>query len=171
MGAGAACARERHSQTLSPRSFSYAKLERAASYLRYASPRIPFVATNRDVAYPDAHQLVPGGGALVAALEVGSGRAPDVVAGKPSPHLIALVRSATGLDPARTVMVGDRLDTDILFGNDGGFAATLLVLTGVTAEADARALPPGDARTPTHVVDSLGDLAAWLAPPGGAQEL
>ena len=97
------------------------KLERAASYLRYASPRVVFVATNRDVAYPDAHQLCPGGGALVAALETGSGRSPDVVAGKPSPHLIQLVRSATGLNPARTCMVGDRLDTDILFGNTGGF--------------------------------------------------
>jgi ribonucleotide monophosphatase NagD (HAD superfamily) len=138
------------------------KLERAASYLRYASPRVVFVATNRDVAYPDAHQLCPGGGALVAALETGSGRSPDVVAGKPSPHLIQLVRSATGLNPARTCMVGDRLDTDILFGNTGGFVSSLLVLTGVTSRDDVKALPEGDGRMPTHVVPSLGDLAAWI---------
>ena len=141
--------------------FCYSKLERAAAYLRYASPRVLFVATNRDASYPDAHQLVPGGGALVAALEAGSSRSPDVVAGKPSPHLISLVRAATGLDPARTCMVGDRLDTDILFGNAGGFAATLLVMTGVTDAATLAALPAGDQRAPTHVVDSLGDLAAW----------
>lgn len=142
--------------------FSYAKLERAATYLRYAPKRVVFVATNRDASYPDAHQLVPGGGALVAALEVGSGRAPDVVAGKPSPHLISLVRAATGLDPSRTCMVGDRLDTDILFGNKGGFAATLLVLTGVTTQAQLDALPAGDACTPSHYLDSLGDLQTWL---------
>jgi phosphoglycolate/pyridoxal phosphate phosphatase family enzyme len=140
--------------------FCYAKLERAATYLRYK--RVPFIATNRDASYPDAHQLVPGGGALVAALEAGSGRAPDVVAGKPSPHLISLVRSATGLDPARTCMVGDRLDTDILFGNTGGFASTLLVLTGVTTAAQVSALPAGDALMPTHVLDSLGDMKDWF---------
>jgi ribonucleotide monophosphatase NagD (HAD superfamily) len=145
-----------------PPSLSYFKLERAASYLRYASPRVAFIATNRDVAYPDAHQLCPGGGALVAALEVGSGRSPDVVAGKPSPHLIQLVRSATGLDPTRTCMVGDRLDTDILFGNTGGFSSTLLVLTGVTSRKDVQNLAHNDQRMPTHIVETLGDLSTWI---------
>ena len=59
-------------------------------------------------------------------------------------------------------MVGDRLDTDIAFGNAGGFAASLLVLTGVSQRAEVVNLPPGDARTPTHIVDSLGSLAEWI---------
>ncbi len=140
-------------------AFNYFKLQRAVSYLRYAEPRIPFVATNRDVTYPDARQLVPGGGTLVAAVEAGAGRAPDVVAGKPSQGLVALVRSATGLDPARTCMVGDRLDTDIAFGVAGGFR-TLLVLTGIASAESAAAAAEGE--TPEFVIDSLGDLAPWL---------
>ena len=125
--------------------------------MRY-SPKCQFIATNRDVAYPDAHQLCPGGGSLVAALEVGSGRTADVVAGKPSPHLISIVSQATGLVPSRTCMVGDRLDTDIAFGSAGGFQ-TLLVLTGVTSVLDAEHVEEGDARRPHFVLESFGALA------------
>ncbi len=145
--------------------FNYYKLQRAVSYLRYAEPRIPFIATNRDLTYPDAHQLVPGGGTLVAAVEAGAGRAPDCVAGKPSQGLVALVQSATGLLPSRTCMVGDRLDTDIAFGNAGGFVS-LLVLTGVASRASLVGASP--AETPNYVVDSLGDLAPWLEAAAGA---
>jgi len=59
-------------------------------------------------------------------------------------------------------MVGDRLDTDILFGNNGGFVSSLLVLTGVTSRDDLKVLPERDGRMPTHIVSSLGDLAAWM---------
>ena len=140
-------------------NFCYYKLMRAVSYLRYSKPTIPFVATNQDLTYPDAHQLVPGGGCLVAAVEAGAGRPPTVVAGKPSQGLVALVTAATGLDPSRTCMVGDRLDTDIAFGNRGGFR-TLLVLTGIATEASL-----SDAcaeEKPTYIVDSLGDLESWF---------
>ncbi len=141
-------------------AFNYFKLQRAVSYLRYAQPPIPFVATNRDLTYPDAHQLVPGGGTLVAAVEAGAGRAPDIVAGKPSQGLVALVRSATGLDPARTCMVGDRLDTDIAFGRLGGFR-TLLVLTGIASRESLLTAPAEE--LPEYVLPSLGDLGPWLA--------
>jgi phosphoglycolate/pyridoxal phosphate phosphatase family enzyme len=141
--------------------FCYYKLMRAATYLRYGKG-VLFVATNRDAAYPDAHMLTPGGGALVAALETGAGRPPDVVAGKPSASLLDIVTRATGLDRARTAMIGDRLDTDILWGNQGGLASTLLVGTGVTSDAARDALARDDPARPTHAVDSLGSIAAWL---------
>lgn len=141
--------------------FCYYKLMRAATYVRYGKG-VLFVATNRDAAYPDQHMLTPGGGALVAALETGAGRPPDVVAGKPSASLLDVVARATGLDRARTAMIGDRLDTDILWGNQGGLASTLLVGTGVTSDAARDALAPGDPARPTHAVDSLGSIAAWL---------
>lgn len=141
--------------------FSYYKLAKAACYLRYV-PGCKFVATNRDSSYPDAYIFTPGGGSLVAALVTGSGREPDVVAGKPSESLLDLVQAATGLQRSRTVMVGDRLDTDILWGNQGGLAGSLLVMTGVTHEGQLRALPQGDKHTPSHVVPSFGDLAPWI---------
>lgn len=141
---------------------SYYKLAQAVSYLRYV-PGCKFVATNRDATYPDTHQLVPGGGIIVGALAIGAGREPDVVAGKPSLGLLDIIAGLEGgLDAAATCMVGDRLDTDIAFGNAGRLAASLLVLTGVTERAAAEALPPGDALRPTHVLDSLGSLAGLL---------
>lgn len=139
--------------------FCYYKLMRAAAYIRAG---VPFLATNRDLTYPNTGGVVPGGGCVVAALAAGAGREPDVVAGKPSLGLAQLVRDATGLDPARTCMVGDRLDTDIAFGHAGGYAARLLVLTGVTAEADVAALRAGEPTTPTHVMDTIADFGEWL---------
>ncbi len=60
------------------------------------------------------------------------------------------------------MQIGDRLDTDILFGNAGGLGSTLLVLTGVTHASDVAALPEGDPSKPTHVLESLGDLPRLL---------
>ena len=152
--------------------FSYFKLSRAASYLRYGSPRVAFVATNGDLTFPDTHQIVPGGGVLVAAVAAASGREPDVVAGKPSLAMLDILAAAPdGLDRERTVMVGDRLDTDILFGAAGGLRATLLVMTGVTQPGEVEALPVGDARRPTHILPSLGDLAPLLQRWGIAKAL
>lgn len=144
--------------------FCYYKLMRAVAYIRAG---VPFVATNRDLTYPNTGGIVPGGGCVVAAVAAGCGREPDVVAGKPSAGLAALVAEATGLSPPRTCMVGDRLDTDIAFGVSAGYAASLLVLTGVTAEAELAALPVGGLHTPTHVVGSLGDLAQWMGTGSG----
>lgn len=147
--------------------FSYYKLAMASTYLRYGKGGpdggfVRFVATNRDASYPDTHIMCPGGGSLVQALITGSSRQPDVVAGKPSGELLDLIEAATGLERGRTCMVGDRLDTDILFGNSGGLASTLLVLTGVTAPADVDKLPEGDKHLPSYVVDSFGSLGPWV---------
>lgn len=62
-----------------------------------------------------------------------------------------------GLDPSTTLMVGDRLDTDILFGNAGG-VSTALVLTGVSQRADLEGLKIGEAGTPTYLMERLGVL-------------
>ena len=144
-------------------SVSYYKLARAAAHLRYLPTSCAFVATNRDATFPDTDMLIPGGGIIIAALELGSGRAPDVVAGKPHLDMLRIITAAHGLDLSRTAMVGDRLDTDIMFGAHGGVASRLLVLTGVNSLADVAACPPGDARIPTHVIASFGDLGALLA--------
>ncbi len=90
-----------------------------------------FVATNTDATYPSERGLLPGAGALVAAVAAATGRDP-VVAGKPEGPAADLVRSRFG---ATGVMVGDRPETD------GSFAVALgyefaLVLSGVTASAD-----------------------------------
>jgi phosphoglycolate/pyridoxal phosphate phosphatase family enzyme len=139
--------------------FCYYKLMRAAAYIRAGRP---FLATNRDATYPNNTGPIPGGGCMVAALVTGVQREPDEVAGKPSPGLAALVASATGLVPERTCMVGDRLDTDIRFGNAANYAATILVLTGVTRRDQLAGLSPCAEEHPSFILDSVGDLAEWM---------
>ena len=98
-----------------------------------------FVATNLDPTYPLSEgKIVPGSGAIVASLKTCSGRAPIVI-GKPEPAMIHDILAETGCTPEETVVVGDRMDTDIEAGQRAG-CRTWLVLTGVTPE-----LPLGQA--------------------------
>lgn len=77
---------------------------------------------------------LPGGGTMVSMLQTCARRHPTVV-GKPNQEFLDLIVQTRGIDRSRTVMVGDKLSTDILFGNNGQLK-TLLVYTGVTSEAD-----------------------------------
>jgi glycerol 3-phosphatase-2 len=114
-----------------------------------------WVAANTDSTLPSPRGLLPGNGALVAALRVATGRQP-LVAGKPEPalHLESVERVAA----ARPLVIGDRLDTDVLGAVRGG-ADSLLVLTGVTDAAAAIAAPRGE--RPTYIA---WDLRGLLAP-------
>jgi len=111
--------------------FSYRKLC-IANVLLQMYPDALLVSTNED-AYDlvgsDARHL-PGNGSLVKAIEHSSQR--DAInVGKPSKILAELLREEHGFDPSRTLMVGDRLDTDVKFGKDSGMTSAL-VLTGCT---------------------------------------
>jgi glycerol 3-phosphatase-2 len=117
-------------------SFDYASLTRAMRAIR-AGAR--FVATNLDTTYPTETGLLPGNGALVAAVATSSGVAPEV-AGKPHAPLRSMVLDRLG---GEGTVVGDRADTD------GAFAAALgyrfaLVLSGVTTPADLPVTPEPD---------------------------
>lgn len=101
-----------------------------------------FVATNADTTLPTEAGLVPGAGSIVAALAAASGMAP-VVIGKPETPMLEMAMAHMGVRPDETVMIGDRLDTDILAGYRAG-TPTVLVLTGVSTREDlatAEALP------------------------------
>lgn len=111
-----------------------------------------WVAGNRDATYPSPRGPVPGNGALVAALEVATGVSP-VVVGKPAPELHAASVERVGAH--RPLVVGDRLDTDVLGARSTG-CDSLLVLTGVTGLADLLAAGP-DTR-PTYAAWDLRGL-------------
>ena len=114
-----------------------------------------FLATNTDATFPTGHGLEPGAGALVAYLEVGSGRKPEV-AGKPHQAAADLLRERFG--PAGLV-VGDRPDTDGSFARLIG-ARFALVLSGVTRAGDLPVSP-----TPALVEPDLAAVvAAQLGP-------
>ncbi|GGP63988.1 HAD-IIA family hydrolase [Saccharothrix coeruleofusca] len=111
-----------------------------------------WVACNVDATLPTERGLLPGNGALVAALRTATGVEP-LVAGKPATPL--LEQAAKSLGAQRPLVVGDRLDTDIAGAVNAGMDS-LLVLTGVSTEAEARALP--EERRPTYVAADLSVL-------------
>lgn len=115
------------------RSLTYDMIDHAASLIRGGAD---FIATNLDATYPlEGGRLQPGAGAVVAAIQVASGRQPEVL-GKPRPHLATLAMNSACVPPEETLVVGDRIDTDIDCGRSAG-CDTFLVLTGVES-----ALPP-----------------------------
>ncbi|WP_447008780.1 HAD-IIA family hydrolase [Saccharothrix sp. DSM 118769] len=111
-----------------------------------------WVACNVDATLPTERGLLPGNGALVAALRTATGVEP-LVAGKPATPLLEQAAKSAGAQ--RPLVVGDRLDTDIAGAVNAGMDS-LLVLTGVSTEAEAKALP--EDRRPTHVAADLSIL-------------
>ncbi|XP_028821332.1 glycerol-3-phosphate phosphatase-like [Denticeps clupeoides] len=144
--------------------FSYMKLNKALQYL--ADPDCLLVGTNTDTRLPlEGGKAVPGTGCLVKAVETAAQRQAHVV-GKPSRYMFDCVAAEFGLDPARSLMVGDRLDTDILLGTSCGLK-TLLTLTGVSTLADAEGhresgCPVRMAMVPDYFVDSVAELLPAL---------
>ena len=121
-----------------------------------------FVATNPDHADNIGNgRMMPGTGCLVAAVETATRRRAFNV-GKGGDWLLPFLCSQLALQPATAMMVGDRLDTDIALGKQGGLR-TCLPLTGVTQPADLAAAPP--AARPDFVVRCLAVLAG-LDPAG-----
>lgn len=93
-----------------------------------------YVATNADVTFPTEEGLVPGAGAIVAALVAATDVEPTVV-GKPSPVMVESALEIMGYDASEVVMLGDRLDTDILAGHRAG-THTIMVTTGISSLED-----------------------------------
>ncbi|KAI8321413.1 2-phosphoglycolate phosphatase, partial [Martensiomyces pterosporus] len=113
-----------------------------------------FIATNDDRTLPGGKHMYPGCGSLLSTLIHSTQRTP-LVMGKPNTPMLDCVMEKYHLDPARTCMVGDRLDTDVLFGIKGGLS-TLCVLTGV---ADEDAILSPTAPQATYYMSSLGNLS------------
>lgn len=119
------------------RTLTYEKLAEATLLIRAGAL---FVATNPDHSYITPRGQVPGGGAIVALLEVASGVQP-VVVGKPNPEMYRVALGRMNLQPAEVLVVGDRLETDIAGAQALG-CRTALVLSGVTDRDAALAWRP-----------------------------
>lgn len=129
--------------------FSYDKLRVGCLAVR-AGAR--FIASNADLTFPAEEGLVPGAGALAAALEACTSVKPTVV-GKPEQAAFDLALQRLGADRQVTAMLGDRLDTDILGGMRAGLA-TIMVMTGVSTVDELAASP----YKPDYVFADLADL-------------
>lgn len=134
--------------------FDFDALDRASAAIRDGAR---FVATNLDATYPGRDHLLPGAGAIVAAIATASGTKP-VVAGKPERPTVALVHERLG---SAGVMVGDRPSTD------GALAAALgwpfaLVLSGVARRGGAKGGEDVPDPPPPYVADDLARLVPML---------
>ncbi|WP_114576585.1 HAD-IIA family hydrolase [Saliphagus sp. LR7] len=118
---------------------------------------LPFYGTDPDTTIPGSGGPVPGSGAILAAMAAVAGREPDAVLGKPSAIAAEAALETLGTDPAETVVVGDRLDTDVALGEAAGIQ-TALVLTGITDRDD---LAESDVE-PDYVLESLGEIERVL---------
>lgn len=106
-----------------------------------------------------------GTGSLVRCIESCAERK-AVIMGKPDNYMATMLMERSNIDPQRTLMIGDRCNTDILFGTRCGFI-TLLVLTGVTALSDVEKWKQSEQQeerdlVPNYYIDALGDLLPYL---------
>lgn len=134
-------------------SYSFSAITKA---IRLVSAGARFIATNPDPIGPSAEGILPATGAVAALITRATGVEPYFV-GKPNPLMMREGLNVLGAHSESAVMVGDRMDTDVVSGIEAGLE-TVLVLSGVTAAGDVERFP----YRPTRVVGSVADLVAEL---------
>jgi arabinose operon protein AraL len=132
------------------RTFDYAKLDIALQASR-AGARL--IATNPDRTCPTEDGEIPDCAGMTAAVEAVTGRTVEAVVGKPSPLMLEVALASLGLGARECVIVGDRIETDIVMGKRLG-VATVLVLSGITRAGDPRIAEIA----PDLVLPSLSEL-------------
>ncbi len=120
--------------------------------IRFVARGARFIATNPDASGPTENGIVPACGAMAALIERATGCAPFFV-GKPNPLMMRTALNHLNVHSEETVMVGDRMETDIIGGIQAGME-TVLVLSGLTTRDDIQRFP----YRPSHVVNSVADI-------------
>ncbi|KAF9664338.1 hypothetical protein SADUNF_Sadunf16G0008000 [Salix dunnii] len=139
---------------------NYYKLQYGTLCIR-ENPGCLFIATNRDaVGHMTDLQEWPGAGSMVAAM-CGSTEREPIVVGKPSTFMMDFLLQKFHINTSKMCMVGDRLDTDILFGQNAG-CKTLLVLSGVTTQTTLE--DPSNNVQPDYYTSQMSDLLRLLGP-------
>ena len=132
------------------RTFTYAKLNTALQAVKRGAR---LIATNPDRTCPVADGEIPDCAGMIAAVEAVTGKRVELIVGKPSRLMLEVALEVLGLLASETVIVGDRIETDVTMGKALGLG-TVLVLSGVT--------PPDDPRIkqlkPDHVLASIREL-------------
>jgi NagD protein len=131
------------------RTYSF---ERIAQAIRLIAAGSRFIATNPDPSGPTPDGLLPATGAVAALISKATGVDPYFV-GKPNPLMMRSALNAIDAHSETSVMIGDRMDTDVVSGLEAGME-TVLVLTGSTTRDEAERFP----YRPSRIVDSVADL-------------
>ncbi|NMA43822.1 MAG: HAD family hydrolase [Oligosphaeraceae bacterium] len=131
------------------RSYNFEKIETAVALVRNGAK---LIGTNPDMTGPTEHGIVPATGALVAPIEMATG-CKAYFLGKPNPLMMRIALKKLKCNPEETVIVGDRMDTDILAGIESELE-TVLVFSGVTHHEDLIRFGYG----PAFTLDGVGDI-------------
>jgi NagD protein len=131
------------------RTYSFEAITRA---IRLIENGARFIATNPDVSGPSHQGTLPATGSVAALISTATGRKPYFI-GKPNPLMMRSALNRIQAHSETTVMVGDRMDTDIVSGLEAGLR-TIFVGTGSTRPDQVPTVP----YRPTRVVDSIADV-------------
>ena len=137
------------------RTFDYRKWNIAFQAIKFHGSH--FVATNPDRTCPVEGGELPDCAGIIAALEASTGKQVELIAGKPSPMMIQAGGALLGVPIGQCLVVGDRLETDILMGREAG-ARTAVVLTGVTRREDLATSPV----QPEYVLENISGILDLL---------
>jgi len=129
---------------------TYEKLRKASLFLLN---KAQLIATHCDVVCPTPEGPVPDAGSMLALFEKATGRQPAKIFGKPNPEMIGHILKKQNASPKDTVIMGDRIYTDMELANRIG-CDFVLVLSGETKPADVEKL----ARKPALIVNNLGEI-------------
>ena len=113
------------------------------------------IGTNSDVTGPAEDGLIPACRAMISPIEMATGQTAYFV-GKPNPLMMRHAQKRLGVHSEDTVIIGDRMDTDIVAGIEAQMD-TVLVLSGVTSREDVHKYP----YRPTYVLDGVGDIPSF----------
>lgn len=138
------------------RTYSFEAITRA---IRLIVAGARFIATNPDPSGPSQQGMLPATGSVAALISTATGRQPYFI-GKPNPLMMRSALNRLDAHSESTVMVGDRMDTDIISGLEAGLR-TVLVMTGSTRPEQVETFP----YRPTEVVDSVADLVERVRRP------
>ena len=130
-------------------AYSFDRITRA---IRFVMAGARFIATNPDVMGPGEGGIVPATGAVAALISAATGVKPYYV-GKPNPLMMRSALRTLGAHSENSVMIGDRMDTDIVAGIESGLR-TILVFTGVTNREQVERFP----YRPTWIRESIAEV-------------
>lgn len=130
-------------------NFNFEMMKKAVHFIVNGSK---FIGTNPDVIDPIENGIEPACGTLLAAIEAATGRKPYIV-GKPNALMMTIASMKLGVHTNDCLMIGDRMDTDIVGGMEVGMV-TCLVLSGVTNREDAEGFP----YRPDYIFNSVGEI-------------
>ncbi|EFH82210.1 HAD-IIA family hydrolase [Ktedonobacter racemifer] len=126
--------------------------QRITQAIRFILNGARFIATNPDPMGPGEGGTVPATGAVAALISAATGIKPYYI-GKPNPLMMRTALRKLNAHSEETVMIGDRMDTDMISGIESGLR-TILVLTGVTSREQVERFP----YRPTWIRDSVADI-------------